>query len=90
MKIYEKYKLIDLQVKQNLVREIKVLHKLNHPNILKLFESIDTLNNVYLVTEYVQGVSLHEYVKSRVGNKASEEVSIKVIKQILEALAYLH
>jgi serine/threonine protein kinase len=63
IKIYEKYKLIDVQVKHNLVREIKVLSKLNHPNILRLYESIDTFSNVYLITEYVEGVPLNEYVK---------------------------
>ncbi len=44
IKIYEKYKFIDLQIKQNLIREIKVLTRLSHPNIMKLYESIDTLS----------------------------------------------
>jgi serine/threonine protein kinase len=44
IKIYEKYKFIDLQVKQNLIREIKILSKLSHPNIMKMYESIDTLS----------------------------------------------
>jgi serine/threonine-protein kinase ULK/ATG1 len=63
IKIYEKYKLIDEQVKQNLVRDIKVLSKLNHPNNLRFYESIDTFSNVYLITEYVEGAPLNEYVK---------------------------
>ena len=70
IKIYEKYKLIDVQVKHNLVREIKVLSKLNHPNILRLYESIDTFSNVYLITEYVEGIPLNEYVK-----KSAEKIT---------------
>jgi serine/threonine protein kinase len=64
MKIYEKYKLIDVQIKNNLAREIKILKKLNHPNIVRLYESIDTFSNVYLVTEYLEGVPLQEYLKT--------------------------
>lgn len=40
---------------------------------MKLYESIDTLNNVYLVTEFVEGVSLHEYLKGKEGYRTSEE-----------------
>ncbi len=65
MKIYEKYKLIDVQIKNNLAREIKILQKLNHPNIVRLYESIDTFSNVYLVTEYLEGVPLQEFLKKQ-------------------------
>lgn len=30
---------------------------------MKLYEAIDTLNSVNLITEYIEGVSLHEYLK---------------------------
>jgi len=64
IKIYEKFKLIDSQVKANLIKEIKVLGKLNHSNIVRLYESIDTFSNVYLITEYLQGTPLNEYIKT--------------------------
>ena len=50
-----------------MIREIKVLSRLNHPNILRLYESIDTFSNVYLITEFVEGVPLNEYVKKHDG-----------------------
>jgi serine/threonine protein kinase len=68
LKIYDKYKLIDTQIKQNLVREIKILAKLmqngGHPHIMKMYEAIDTFSHVYLVTEYLEGMPLQEYVKT--------------------------
>ena len=55
MKIYEKYKLLDTQVKQNLIREIKILSRVQpHPNIVKLYECIDTFSHVYLITECME------------------------------------
>ena len=64
IKIYEKYKFIDLQVKQNLIREIKILSRISHPNIMRLYESIDTLSHVYLINEFIKGMPLNEYQKS--------------------------
>ena len=61
-KIYDKYKLIDVQIKQNLVREIRILARLSqgstHSHLLRLYESIDTFSHVYLITEFISGVPL--------------------------------
>ncbi len=62
--MYDRYKLMDIQRKKSAIREIKILSKLNHPGIVKLYESIDSAKIVYLVMEYVQGESLHAYLKA--------------------------
>lgn len=64
IKMYDRYKLMDIQRKKSALREIKILSKLNHPNIVKLYESIDSSKYVYLVMEYVHGESLHAYLKA--------------------------
>lgn len=64
VKMYDRYKLMDLQRKKSALREIKILNKLNHPGVVKLYESIDTAKTVYLIMEYVQGESLHSYLKA--------------------------
>ena len=48
------------------LREIKVLRKLNHPNIVKMKEVIRVNNDLYLVFEYMQG-NVYEMLKD---NKA--------------------
>ena len=40
------------------------MSKLEHPNIVKLHESIDTIKYVYLVMEYARGESLHSNLKA--------------------------
>ena len=37
-----------------IVREVNTLKLVNHPNIVKFFEVIDTSTNIYIVTEYVK------------------------------------
>ena len=44
------------------LREIKVLRKLNHPNIVKMKEVIRVNNDLYLVFEYMQG-NVYEMLK---------------------------
>lgn len=72
------------------MREIKILSKLNHPNIVKLYESIDTSKQVYLIMEYVQGESLHSYLKAQPHRKLPEEEIKKIMRQLISALGYLH
>ena len=45
-------------------REIYILAGLDHPNMMKLFEVIDTRTHVNLVTEFCDGCSLLEYVRA--------------------------
>ena len=49
-------------------REIYILAGLDHPNMMKLFEVIDTRTHVNLVTEFCQGPNVLEYVRT-VGRK---------------------
>ncbi len=64
MKIYDKEKILsNASRKRSVTREINLLKKLDHPNIVKLYESIDTRKSLNLVMEHVEGTSLYEYVK---------------------------
>lgn len=67
IKIYDRFKLMDVQRKKSALREIKILSKLHHPQVVKLYESIDcptTTKQVYLVMECIQGDSLHAHLKA--------------------------
>lgn len=74
------------------LRELKILRNLQNENILKLFsivlpKSRDQLQDIYLVTELVEG-DLYSIIKSP---QKLEEDHIKfIIYQILRALKYMH
>jgi serine/threonine protein kinase len=51
MKIYDKVKLNDPIKKRSVSREISLLQKFDHPNIVKFYETIDTSRTINLVME---------------------------------------
>lgn len=58
IKIYAKYKLNDVTKKKAVQREIACMKRLDHPNIVKLYENFETTKEIYLVQEFISGVSL--------------------------------
>jgi serine/threonine protein kinase len=67
-----------------------LMEKMKHPNIVKLYEIIDTTKYVILVMEYVGGGSLHGYLKARSNRRLDEKEAKRVFKQILEGIKYCH
>lgn len=65
MKIYPKFKLNDATKRKAVFREINCMKKLEHPNIVKLIDSFETPKDIYLIQEYVSGVSLYQYIKNK-------------------------
>ena len=66
IKIYDKSKLSDINRQRSVRREVVLLQKMNHPNIVKLVEAFETDSHVYLVMENVTGGSLHSYLKEMI------------------------
>jgi Protein kinase domain len=90
IKIYEKTLLLHPNRKKNVEREIKILSKLKHPNIIKLITTIETAHTINLVFEYVSGCSLLDYIKNRSSKKIKEIEAKSIFKQIIQALEFCH
>jgi len=73
---------------QLLQREIDILKKLNHRNIIALKDVYDEKDTIYLVMELVEGGELFDQIVSR--GTYSEADAANIIQQILEAVAYMH
>ena len=68
--------------------EINILRKLDHPNILKLYEIFSDEKRYYLVTELCKGGELFDEIIAKV--HFTEKEAADLILQILQALAYCH
>jgi MAP/microtubule affinity-regulating kinase len=90
MKIYKKYKLEEPNRRKSVKREIKLMEKMKHGNIIQLYEIIDTEKYVILVMEYIGGGSLHGYLKSKSNRRLEEYDAKRIFKDILDGLKYCH
>lgn len=72
-----------------LADEVEVMRMLEHPNILKLYESFEDDKYIYIVMELCYGGELLEKVVGLTGG-LSEIVVAKVMKQVVSAVYYMH
>jgi len=69
-------------------REIQIMKKLDHPNILKLYEVYEDDDSFYLVMELVKGKELFDKIVER--GMYSERDAANIIAQVVSAVEYLH
>ena len=72
----------------NFYREFEILRKIDHPNILKAFECFEDKSYLHLVTEYIPGGYLIDYIITN--RYFSEEMAANIMKQIFSSISYCH
>lgn len=86
LKILDKTRL-DSQAQRLLSREITSMECLRHPNVVHLYEVVETPSRLYLVLEYAGGGDLHNKICCE--GKLSENSSKITFAQILSAIKYM-
>lgn len=88
VKILEKGKIADVNDVERVAREIHILKLIRHPNIVQLYEIIETPKQLYLIMEYASGGELFEHIVSQ--NRVKEKEACAFFQQILAGVEYLH
>lgn len=88
IKILEKDKILDDGDRTRISREIKILRQIRHPNIIQLYEIIETPNKLFLITEFAPNGELFDYIVNK--TRLKEKEASKFLQQILCAVEYLH
>ena len=88
IKVLEKSKIQNNSEKIRIEREINILKKLHHYNIINLYSTIENNSKTYIIQEYIPGKNLLEYIKVR--KKLDEKESCEIFQQIIFCLEYIH
>ncbi|XP_039017827.1 CBL-interacting serine/threonine-protein kinase 12-like [Hibiscus syriacus] len=87
IKVLDKEKILKGGLIAHIKREIFILRRVLHPNIVQLFEVMATKTKIYFVMEYVHGGQLfHKVAKGRL----KEDVARKYFQQLISAVDFCH
>lgn len=76
--------------KTRFLAEARTMAKFSqHPHIVNVYDFFEENNTAYIVMEYLEGVSLKNYLKS-VGGKLSIEDTLQIINPVMDALKAIH
>ncbi|XP_058823927.1 SNF-related serine/threonine-protein kinase [Topomyia yanbarensis] len=88
VKVIEKTKLDDIS-RAHLFQEVRCMKLVQHPNVVRLYEVIDTQTKLYLILELGDGGDLYDYIM-RHDKGLSENVAREYFRQIVRAISYCH
>ncbi|XP_061342703.1 CBL-interacting serine/threonine-protein kinase 12-like isoform X9 [Gastrolobium bilobum] len=87
IKVIDKEKILKGGLVAHIKREISILRRVRHPNIVQLFEVMATKTKIYFVMEYVRGGELFNKVAK---GRLKEEVARKYFQQLISAVEFCH
>jgi len=82
--------LMDNTEQERSKREIQIQRELNHPNIAKLYDVIETEDRINIVMEFSEGGELLTYITKQKQGKLNETEARRLFLQLLSAVQYCH
>ncbi|KAK6477233.1 SNF related kinase b [Huso huso] len=88
VKVIDKTKL-DSMAAGHLLQEVRCMKLVQHPNVVRLYEVIDTQTKLYLILELGDGGDMYDYIMRHEGG-VSEDLAKVHFAQIVCAISYCH
>ena len=76
-------------IRDRFMNELKTMSRLQHENIVNLFDYVVNDDGLYLIMEHVDGVPLDDYLEN-LGRPLEEDLAIEITKQIVSACNHAH
>jgi len=88
VKIIRREKLNDSTRLAKVYREIAILRGLNHPNIVRLHEMVETERTIGIILEYASGGELFDYILHH--RYLKDQAARRLFAQLVSGVGYLH
>jgi serine/threonine protein kinase len=90
VKVIDKSKISNDKLKEMLKSEVSIMQKMNHPNIIHLFDFMESSSNYYLAMQACNNGDMTKYMEKMGKKYWSEEEAIFYLKQIASGFRELH
>ncbi|KAK7321419.1 hypothetical protein VNO77_32045 [Canavalia gladiata] len=87
VKVISKKKVLGTGLASNVKREISIMSRLHHPNIVRLHEVLATKTKIYFILEFVKGGELFNKISK---GRFSEDLARRYFQQLISAVGYCH
>jgi 5'-AMP-activated protein kinase catalytic alpha subunit len=87
VKILEKDKIQDVADVERVAREIHILKIVRHPNVVQLYEIIETQKQLYLIMEFANGGELFDFIVEQ--QRVDEREACMFFQQIIAGVEYI-
>ena len=71
-------------------REIEVMYKIHHPNVVKLYGHFEDNNYCYFIMEYIAKGNIYELIPHDNKKKLNTKIVASLMKGVISAVYYLH
>ena len=73
-------------------REIEIMKKLDHPNIIKIYEVFESERSLYIIMEECKGGEIFDRIIEHIQNKEmySEKDAANIFQQVMSCIQYCH
>ena len=73
-----------------MLNEARALARLDHPNIVSVYDCFEHGDHLYLVREYVEGITLHQWLQDLAPESTCRRTKPRSCRGMLKGLAYAH
>jgi 5'-AMP-activated protein kinase, catalytic alpha subunit len=88
IKILNKREIQERNLMKKVKREVQILESLDHPNVIKLYEVIETSTNILLAMEFLPGGELYNVIERN--GKLPENQARVYFQQLIAGIDYIH
>ena len=71
-------------------REIEVMYKIHHPNVVKLFGHFEDNNYCYFIMEYIAKGNIYQLIPHDNKKRLNAKIVASLMKDVISAVYYLH
>lgn len=73
-----------------LIDEVKIISRMDHPNIVKYYETYEDDFYIHIVMEYLQGEDLFKLIVAKKNENFNEKDLAEILSCLMKALSYIH